>query len=214
MNRCVIIGGAEIGDYSRISRILRGDDFFICCDSGLRHAEKLRITPSLIVGDFDSSERPDTDIETIALPREKDDTDSVYAAKEAVRRGYENFLLIGMIGERFDHTFGNVSLLLWLDSIGKKAQIADDYSEMEIVSRGTAEIDDSYAFFSLLNISGTAQDITIRGAKYPLEGAEITSEYQYGISNEVIPGGKATVSVGKGGVLLVKIQNSECRIQN
>jgi thiamine pyrophosphokinase len=214
VNRCVIIGGAEIGDYSRISRILRGDDFFICCDSGLRHAEKLRITPSLIVGDFDSSERPDTDIETIALPREKDDTDSVYAAKEAVRRGYENFLLIGMIGERFDHTFGNVSLLLWLDSIGKKAQIADDYSEMEIVSRGTAEIDDSYAFFSLLNISGTAQDITIRGAKYPLEGAEITSEYQYGISNEVIPGGKATVSVGKGRVLLVKIQNSECRIQN
>ena len=214
VNRCVIIGGAVIGDYSRISRILRGDDFFICCDSGLRHAEKLRITPSLIVGDFDSSERPDTDIETIALPREKDDTDSVYAAKEAVRRGYENYLLIGMIGERFDHTFGNVSLLLWLDSIGKKAQIADDYSEMEIVSRGTAEIDDSYAFFSLLNISGTAQDITIRGAKYPLEGAEITSEYQYGISNEVIPGGKATVSVGKGRLLLVKIQNSECRIQN
>ena len=84
VNRCVIIGGAEIGDYSRISRILRGDDFFICCDSGLRHAEKLRITPSLIVGDFDSSERPDTDIETIVLPREKDDTDTVYAAKEAV----------------------------------------------------------------------------------------------------------------------------------
>ena len=115
MNRCVIIGGAEIGDYSRISRSLRRDDFCICCDSGLRHAEKLGMTPSLIVGDFDSSERPDTDIETIVLPREKDDTDTVYAAKEAVRRGFDDFLLIGVTGARFDHTFGNISLLLWLE---------------------------------------------------------------------------------------------------
>ena len=209
MNRCIIIGGAEIGDYGRICRFLHRDDFCICCDSGLRHAEKLQITPSLIVGDFDSSEKPDTDIETIVLPREKDDTDTVYAAKEAVRRGFEDFLLIGVTGARFDHTFGNVSLLLWLDSIGKTAQIADDYSVMEIVSHGTAEIDDSYAFFSLLNISGTAQDITIRGAKYPLDGAEITSEYQYSISNEVIPGGKATVSVGKGRLLLVKVVSGQ-----
>ena len=209
MNRCIIIGGAEIGDYGRIGRFLHRDDFCICCDSGLRHAEKLQVTPSLIVGDFDSSEKPDTDIETIVLPREKDDTDTVYAAKEAVRRGFEDFLLIGVTGARFDHTFGNISLLLWLDSIGKKAQIADDYSVMEIVSHGTAEIDDSYAFFSLLNISGTAKDITIRGAKYPLDGAEITSEYQYGISNEVIPGGKATVSVGKGRLLLVKVVSGQ-----
>ena len=43
------------------------------------------------------------------------------------------------------------------------------------------------------------------GAKYPLEGAEIRSDYQYGISNEVIPGGKATVSVGEGRALLVKV---------
>jgi len=205
MKRCVIVGGADIGDYERIRGALRPDDFCICCDSGLRHAEKLGIVPSLIVGDFDSHERPDTATETIVLPREKDDTDTVYAAKEAVRRGFEEFLLIGMIGARFDHTFGNVSLLLWLDSIGKKAQILDDWSEMEIVSRQTAEIDDTYPFFSLLNIDGTARDITIRGAKYPLEGAEIRSDYQYGISNEVIPGGKATVSVGEGRALLVKV---------
>ena len=205
MERCVIVGGAGIGDYDYIRGKLKADDFVILCDSGLKHLEKLQVQPGLIVGDFDSSEQPDTDIETIVLPREKYDTDTVFAAKEAVRRGFDDFLLIGVTGARFDHTFGNVSLLLWLDSIGKKAKIADDYSEMEIVSRKTAEIEDTYAFFSLLNISGTAQDITIRGSKYPLEGAEISSEYQYGISNEVIPGGKAAVSVGNGRLLLVKV---------
>ena len=88
MARCVIIGGAEIADYGRARGMLRGDDFFICCDGGLNHAEGLGIRPDLIVGDFDSHERPDTDTETIVLPREKDDTDTVYAAREAVRRGF------------------------------------------------------------------------------------------------------------------------------
>lgn len=205
MNRCVIIGGAEIADYDRIKSYLNKNDFIICCDSGLKHADRLRIRPSLIVGDFDSHEKPETETETIVLPREKDDTDTVYAVKEALRRGYEDFLLIGVTGGRFDHTFGNVSLLLYLDSAGKTARIIDDYSEMEIVSGEPTEIDDTCAFFSLLNISGTAEDITIRGAKYPLEGAEIRSEYQYGISNEVIPGGRAEVSVGKGRLLLIKV---------
>ena len=41
-----------------------------------------------------------------------------------------------------------------------------------------------------------------------LEDGEIRSDYQYGISNEVTPGGKATVSVGEGRVLLVKVISS------
>ena len=45
----------------------------------------------------------------------------------------------------------------------------------------------------------------IRGAKYPLEGAEITCEYQYGVSNEVLPGQTAVVTVGQGRLLLIKV---------
>ena len=205
MNRCVIIGGAGIADYERIRAHLRAEDDFICCDCGLKHTAPLGITPTLIVGDFDSWDRPETDAEIITLPREKDDTDTVFAAKEAVRRGYEDFLLLGVVGARFDHTFGNISLLLWLDAQGKTAKILDDYSEMEIVRRETAEIDGGYAYFSLLNISGIAEDITIRGAKYPLNGGTIPCDYQYGISNEVLPGQKATVTVGRGRLLLVKV---------
>lgn len=139
------------------------------------------------------------------LPREKDDTDTVYAAREAVRRGFEEYLLIGVVGGRFDHTFGNIGLLLWLNEQGKKATILDDYSEMEIVSEEPAGIDASFAYFSLLNISGTAEEITITGAKYPLENATIRSDYQYGISNEVLPGQTAVVTVGSGKLLLVKV---------
>ena len=171
------------------------------CDGGLKHAEQLGREPDLIVGDFDSHEQPVTTVETIVLPREKDDTDTVYAVKEAIRRGYREFLLVGVTGERFDHTFGNISLLLYLDSLDIPARILDDYSEMSVVSRVPAEVEDSCSYFSLLNISGTAKGIRIRDAKYPLEDGEIRSEYQFGISNEVLPGRTARVTVQEGRLL-------------
>ena len=209
MRRCVIVGGASIGDYETVGAMLRPDDYVIYCDCGLRHMDGLGAEPDLIVGDFDSYSNPEFDAETIVLPCEKDDTDTVFAVKEALKRGFEEFLLVGVVGERLDHTLGNVSILLMLDSEGKKGTIIDDYSEMEIVSdrcEMPCVIDDSYVYFSLINISGTARGVNIRGAKYPLENAEITCEYQYGVSNEVLLGCTAEVSVGEGRLLLVKVR--------
>lgn len=204
MKRCVIVGGADIHNYGFIREKLRADDDVVFCDSGLKHLEQLQRKPHLIVGDFDSHENPHLDVEIIVLPCEKDDTDTVFAVKEAVKRGFDDFLLIGVVGARLDHTLGNVSILLYLDSLGKKGCIIDDYSEMEIVSEETAFISDTYSSFSLLNISGCAKGITICDAKYPLTDAEITCEYPYGISNEVLPGKTARVSVECGKLLLIK----------
>lgn len=204
MKRCVIVGGADINNYDYIRSRLCVDDYIVFCDSGLKHLEDLQVKPSLIVGDFDSHDNPHLDVETIVLPREKDDTDTVFAVKEALKRGFENFILIGVVGARLDHTLGNVSILLYLDSIGKKGIIIDDYSEMEIVSKEPAYIEDSYALFSLLNVSGTAKGITIENAKYLLNNAEITCEYQYGVSNEVLTGKTAKISILEGKLLLIK----------
>jgi len=206
MRRCVIIGGADINNYGFIREKLCPDDYVIFCDSGLKHLKHLHAKPNLIVGDFDSYENPHLDVETIVLPCEKDDTDTVFAVKEALKRGFDDFLLTGMIGARLDHTLGNVSILLYLDSLGKQGCIIDDYSEMEIVSDKPASVSGQYAFFSLLNISGCAQGITITGAKYPLDNAEISCEYQYGVSNEVLPGKTAVVTVANGKLLLIKIR--------
>lgn len=204
MSRCIIVGGADINNYDYIRTSLQSDDYVIFCDSGLKHLSALQVKPSLIVGDFDSHENPHLDTETIVLPCEKDDTDTVYAMKEAIKRGFDTFLLIGVVGGRLDHTLGNISMLLYLDSHGCKGTIIDDYSEMEIISSAPAYIEDKYEFFSLLNITGCAKGITIQNAKYPLNDGEITCEYQYGVSNEVLPGKTAIVSVREGKLLLIK----------
>ena len=206
MKRCVIVGGAGITRYDRINRFLREDDFGIFCDCGLRHLPFLQARPGLVVGDFDSHEKPDMDVETIVLPCEKDDTDTFFAVKEAVRRGYDDFLLIGVIGERLDHTLANLSILQYLDAAGKTACIVDDWSEMRIISRKETEISDDCAYFSLLAVGGPARGIRITGAKYPLSDAEIRSDYQYGISNEVLPGHTATVSLREGKLLLIRVR--------
>ncbi len=205
MPRCVIIGGAKIARYDRAKSAIKPDDFLIFCDSGLKHAEALGAEPSLIVGDFDSHDNPHSSVETIVLPCEKDDTDTVFAVKEAIKRGFDDFLLLGVVGERLDHTLANVSILLMLDDMGLSGRIIDDYSEMEIISRSPKRVDDSFKFFSILNISGTARGITETGCKYPLKNAEITCDYQYGVSNEVLPDSEAVISLTEGRLLLIKV---------
>ncbi len=202
--RCVIIGGATIGNYSFVKGYLKPDDFLIYCDGGLNHVAQLGRAPNLIVGDFDSHAKPDLDVETIVLPCEKDDTDTVFAVKEALNRGFSDFLLIGVVGQRLDHTLGNIAILQMLDACGKSAVLVDDYSEMQIVS-STAQVTDDYAYFSLLNISGVAEEIDIENAKYPVQNATITCAYPIGISNKVLPQQTATIRVGKGKLLLIKI---------
>lgn len=206
MKRCVIIGGADIGRYDRVNRLLRGDDFGIYCDCGLRHRERLNLPPGLIVGDFDSHPRPATDTETIVLPREKDDTDTCYAAKEALRRGFGSFLLLGAVGARLDHSLGNLGVLQLLHDAGAAAKILDDYGEMELVDDREKTVTADYPFFSLLNISGTARHVTVTGAKYPLADAEIPCGTSLGVSNEPLPGQTAHIRVGEGRLLLVRIR--------
>lgn len=205
-NRCVIIGGADILDHDRIRSYIRPDDYVIYCDSGLRHAEALGVEPSIIVGDFDSHEDPRMDVETITLPVAKDDTDTVYASRLGRARGYTEFLLLGVTGERLDHTLVNLYVLTSLENDGCHGRIVDDYSEIEIISGGgkPAEVADRYPFFSLIAMEGTAHGVTIRNAKFELEDVDITQDYQFATSNEVLPGKTAEISIREGRLLLIR----------
>lgn len=206
MKRFVIIGGAEIKDYELIHQYLRpSEDYYVYCDCGLKHQEKLCAVPDLIIGDFDSHAKPEDLSNVIVLPVVKDDTDTIFAVKEGIRRKYDDFLLIGVTGGRQDHNLGNIYALLMLKKYGKTAKIIDDYSEMSIISSGeSARVKYGWRFFSLLNISGTAKGISIAGAKYNLDDGEITSDYQYGISNEVISSEQdAVITLREGNLLLV-----------
>lgn len=211
MSRCVIVAAGQILDYERAKSFLQPGGFFIFCDDGLRHAESLGVTPSVIVGDFDSCNTElltkwSNRCEIIRLPREKDDTDTLFAVKLAVERGYSDFILLGAMGGRFDHALGNVSILLYLKGLGKKAILVDDYSIMKVVGREPLYIEDNCSYFSVLTVAGDVSGVNIKNAKYPLENAKLAADFQLGISNEVLPGKTVEVSVEKGQVLVVVVK--------
>ena len=201
--RAVVIAGGEIISYERVRSFLKPEDYYIFCDSGLFHKEGLNVEPDLIIGDFDSHEKVDTGSEIITLPEMKDDTDSLSGVKLALKRGFKDFLLLGMTGRRTDHTLCNLYLLSYIKSHDGKALIVDDWSEMEVVEKEEVFISDSYAYFSLIAWKGKCDGVNIENALYPLSSAVIEPEYQYGISNEPLKGG-SRVWVEKGSLLLIK----------
>ena len=206
-NRCVIVGGSEIKNYGLIKKYFSPDDFFIYCDCGLKHEKNFNIKPDLIIGDFDSHKRPEDLSNVIVLPVVKDDTDTIFAVKEAMKRGFEDFVLVGVTGGRQDHNLGNIYALLMLANNNKNAVIIDDYSEMKIIKANEkVKVKREYKFFSLINISGTSKGICITGAKYNLNNAEIKSEFQYGISNEVLDD-YAEISLSEGNLLLICVRS-------
>lgn len=211
MSRAVIICGAKIKEYKYVASAFKNGDFFVYCDSGLKHidgflAVGVEAKPKLIIGDFDSHELPDTTVETIVLPKEKDDTDSVYAVKECIKRGFDEILLAGVIGGRLDHSLVNVYALKLIYESGVRAEIVDDYGFISLIGPKEAKlIDPSCSYFSLVAIDSDAEGVSIENAKYNLENAVIKSSYQYATSNEVAGDLPAKVYVEKGFLLLIRV---------
>ena len=205
MKRCIIIGGAPINNYEYIKKQLNQDDYFIYCDSGLKHVHDLGYHPNLIVGDFDSFEKPQELSNVIVLPCEKDDTDTMYAIKHALKEGFNEFLLIGVVGLRIDHTFGNLQALLYIDNEGCNGLIIDDFSEIEIVGKTPKYVEDKFKYFSVLSIGDIISGVSIENAKYPLNEAQITNYYPLGVSNEVIEGKTSKIQIKEGKAYLIKV---------
>ena len=102
---CYIFGALEMKafDYK-----INESDLVIAADCGIKNAEKFKINPHIIIGDFDSlGYVPEAD-NTIIHPIEKDDTDTLLAVKKGFEMGYTSFRIFGCVGGRLDHTLANI----------------------------------------------------------------------------------------------------------
>lgn len=208
--RCIVICA---GSLSAKAVERKQDDFVIAADGGLDYCDILGADPDLIVGDFDSVgpgkaefieelERREPQ-RVLRLPAEKDDTDTLAALKEGLRRGFSDFRIYCATGGRFDHTFANVQCLLFLKKHNAAGYLIDESGMMFVLE------DESISFgqemkgsLSLFSLSQKAEGVTIRGMKYTLDNAEITNDFPIGISNEFTKE-KAYISVRKGQLLIV-----------
>ena len=197
--RCVIVGA---GDYSPGDLPRRAEgDLVIAADAGYSHIVREGEKPDVFIGDCDSLGGAPAGIDSVILPRRKDDTDTVAAVKYALERGYTDFLLLGCTGgKRMSHTLANLQTLAFIKSNGANGKIKCGGTEAVFVTAGEEYfIGGECEFFSVF-ASGTAK-VNVTGALFDATEAVITSSFPIGVSNE--PSGKACVEVLSGAVYII-----------
>lgn len=185
-NRVVILSACPVSPQMR--DYLRNGDYIIACDAGYRNAAALQCSPNLVVGDFDSAPNPNFE-NTVILPHEKDDTDTQYAAAWAADNGAAQVLMLGALGgKRLEHTISNLSTGLYLEKRGVRAVLANEESEIHYLMSGKKLVleKENWMYFSVFPLEGTLSGITIEGAYYPLQDAQLKMDYPLGVSNEFV----------------------------
>ena len=202
--RCVIISGSPDTSVEEIKTLCTDDDFIVCADSGYTFARKAGLHPDLIIGDFDSLEEElPTDTEVVKLNTVKDDTDTEHCVMECIRRGYKDFLLLGSVGGRTDHTFANIAILSFLSEYNYHGVARNNGEEIQILKEGTYNMDGKKGLtFSVFPYGCESVNVTYKGAKYPLDSYTLTYNVSRGISN-VFSDDNAEIIVNRGRAILL-----------
>jgi thiamine pyrophosphokinase len=199
MSVCYIIGAGEVG---KIDISKNSGDFIIAADGGYRKFASLGISPDLILGDFDSLGFV-PDLPTVKkFPSKKDETDTHLAVLEGLSRGYNEFVIYGGLGGRYDHTFANLQTLTYLAGRGARGYLIGTGEVMTVIKNSSLSLPKrNGGYISVFSLSESAKKVRISGLKYEYSG-ELEFENPLGVSNEFI-GKSASVSVENGTLLVV-----------
>ncbi|MDR1135798.1 MAG: thiamine diphosphokinase [Clostridiales Family XIII bacterium] len=185
--RCVIFTGYIESDPG-ITYTPKDGDFVICADGGYAKALSAGIIPAAAIGDFDSFSGATTPgVAVYAFPPEKDDTDTGLALKHGLDLGYRDFLLVGGIGGRLDHTLANLQLMSYCLDHGGRVSMEDAFNIAIMTDDACFCLPPRAGYyFSVLSWSLVCEGVCIENAKYPLSNYKLNSSFPIGISNEFL----------------------------
>ncbi len=190
MSLFTILLGGELARTRRLDAQIAGSRV-IAADSGIRHAQKLDVTPELWAGDFDSvtvEERAAHGaIPVAAYPADKDATDGEIAVEAAIARGASRLVLAGAFGgPRADHAYRHLAAALALAESGVEVLLTSGWQEGVPLLPGVDHAFD-YAdgtLFSVIGFTGLA-GLTLAGAKWPLDRRDVPFGSSLTLSNTV-----------------------------
>jgi thiamine pyrophosphokinase len=204
----VVIGGgpllptavAEVGD----------DATVIAADSGLDHAVAAGLKPTVLLGDLDSISAHGKmwayahQVEIDQYPIDKDATDTELALARAATIDATTLLVMGGVGDRFDHALGTIAalgnpVLARFETI----RLLLDHVAIHVIHPAHSVTVDLALDtpFSLLALHGPCRGVQVAGARWPLVDASFESSSTRGISNETT--GLLQIAVTDGVLTLV-----------
>lgn len=117
MKKCIIIANGKsptkiVVDYF----VNKGFSVIICADGGANSAKKFGIIPNFIIGDLDSISLSTLNYfknkSTIIQIKRQNDTDVEKCLKFAIKKGFKEAILLGVTGDRLDHTICNLGIVI------------------------------------------------------------------------------------------------------
>jgi thiamine pyrophosphokinase len=211
---CVwVLASGPAVDIDIALRYIDPADVVIAADGGAVLANRLGITPSLIIGDLDSTP---TDLvnmysESGVEIRRYDhntkwETDTELALLAALEYAPKRIFVLGAIGGRLDHSLANVLLLTHPAFTSLDVHILDGNDELFLAkptewNRIKGRPDD---IVSLLPTGVAAEAVTTRGLQWPLLGETLVAGKARGVSNRISDPATAAVRYDAG-LLLVAI---------
>ena len=185
--------------------IVQNGDYVICVDGGAAHLQGLGIKPDIIIGDLDSigSDMLPAGVEISKFKSEKDETDTMLAVMHGLARGYRDFMLLGGLKGRLDHTFANLATLQYIARHGAQGCFIDADNEAYYVENGSLTFKPRTGYYiSVFPYGGDASGVTETGLKYGLQDAVLHTDFPNGVSNEFV-GKDGVISVKNGALLII-----------
>ncbi|SDK99425.1 thiamine diphosphokinase [Clostridium cochlearium] len=191
--KALIVCGGKAPEKELVLEELKDSNIVIGADKGAETLYKYGVKPTLIVGDFDSIDEDifnyykKNNINLSVFPVEKDFTDSEAAVKKAMDMGADKIALLGCTGSRLDHVLSNINLLYYSLISNIECYIRDEFNYIRMVDKSTYIKKDKFKYFSLLSFKEDVINLTIHGAKYPLNNHHLKVGYLsgLGVSNEI-----------------------------
>lgn len=211
------------GEYEEMEILRYAEDLVAAVDGGLPRLLEAGLVPDLVLGDFDSLDRrylpyiemlEKTAPERIQrLPCEKDDTDTVHAARVCLERGFRELVIYGGLGGRLDHTIANVQTLAWIRRQGARGYLMGRNTLVSALCGEKIVFPEGFeGTFSVFALDGKVTGVTLEGMKYPLTEGTLVNFFPLGVSNEIRADQRASVAVRTGLALMILQTPAEKRV--
>jgi len=214
----IIISGGSVQDEfaTKVIENLK-PDVLIGVDSGLEFLYRNHISPTHIVGDFDSVDasviayyKEHTDIPIREFNPVKDATDTEIALRMALELGVDKLYILGATGTRLDHVMSNIQILKIALDTGVEAYLWDECNRISLWKKEIClEKTKSFGtYFSIFPLGGEVDDLNIEGAKYPLSHYRMLPYESRTVSNE-FSDDLVKITFGNGHVILMETRDLE-----
>lgn len=186
MKKCIIIANGKSPSKNVVKYFYpKGFNTIICADGGANSARKIGIIPDFIIGDLDSVTLSTLKYfdkkSTIMQFKRQNDTDVEKCLKFAIKKKFDEVVLLGVTGNRLDHTICNLGIVIkFFDKIIVHISAEDSflsaYNKSVVIKSKINETISLYAF-------DEHTFITSKGLKYPLKNSNLAFGEKESTSN-------------------------------